>query len=156
MYLFFLLSLYSAKIIFFLFHLHIYIFFKTICTHFKKWFFFMSIFLQFFCTFCALDVSMLLCDGTVGAAVPGPSEGLRRPLPFLLPAAHLSTSARVSHAALRSHLQQPAQHGHEVHALRPQVSPNTLAKVTSTHFPTSVGEILWRSDETMVEFLNLK
>lgn len=52
-----------------------------------------------------------------GSPLPGPSEGVRGLVFGFLPTADLPASAPLTHTPQHAHVHQPAQHGHEVHAL---------------------------------------
>ena len=74
-----------------------------------------------------------------GSPLSGPSEDVCRPVFGFLPAANLPASAPLTHTPEHTRLHQPAQHGHEVHALRPEViHTNARArKRARTHANTS-------------------
>lgn len=68
-----------------------------------------------------LTLLLILLSVTPGAPLSGQSEAVRGLVFGVLRAADLPTSAALTHTPQHAHLHQPAQHGHEVHILRPEV-----------------------------------
>lgn len=68
-----------------------------------------------------------------GFALSRPSQSVCHTLFSFLPTVNVPTSAPVSHTPQHTHLHQPAQHGHEIHLLWPEVIYTTVHTHTAAH-----------------------
>lgn len=62
---------------------------------------------------------------TAGVALSGQSEDVHGLIFSVLSATDLPPSAAHTHTPQHTHVHKPAQHGHEVHVLRPKVRKHT-------------------------------